>query len=97
TDSANASGSAQTSVTISPLPQPTPTPTTFGLDSVTQSPDVVFPGTLVTFAAIASGGTQPYTFTWKFADDSSTATGSSVKHTYSKAGIFGANLTVVDS
>ncbi len=50
----------------------------------------------VSFIATASGGVQPYTFSWDFGD-SSTGTGNPVSHIYSLAGNFLVRLTVTDS
>jgi PKD repeat protein len=50
----------------------------------------------VGFAAAASGGTAPYTFTWKFGDGS-TGTGSSVYHTYANPGTYVPMVTATDS
>src|SRR5438132_1100166 len=50
----------------------------------------------VVFNATATGGVLPYTFTWDFGDGS-TATGSTVTHVFSAAGIYIVVLTVTDA
>jgi len=56
--------------------------------------DAGFPVTLST--ANATGGTEPYNYTWDLGD-ATTAWGASVVHTYSSVGTYQANLTVVDA
>ena len=53
-------------------------------------------GQTVTFAAAATGGTSPYTFTVNFGDGNS-ASGTSVSHAYSAVASYTATLTVTDS
>jgi len=50
----------------------------------------------VTFTGSATGGTQPYSFTWDFGDGS-TATGQSVDHSYLLPGAYTVTLTVTDA
>ena len=64
--------------------------------SFTFSPSAPITGTQVSFIASASGGTQPYFFTWSFGDGS-TGTGSSTTHTFTVAGSYNVVLTVKDS
>jgi PKD repeat protein len=64
--------------------------------SFAYSPSSPVVGQTVTFAASASGGTSPYTFTWSFGDGS-IGTGSTTTHTYSTTGTFSVTLTVKDS
>ncbi len=54
------------------------------------------PGEPITWTAVASGGTPPYTFSWDFGDGT-TGTGSQVTHTYSSAGVFMVVLRVMDA
>jgi len=82
--------SSQQSVTVS---NPAPSPLTSGFNYGPSSPNV---GQTVSFTASATGGTQPYSYSWNFGDGS-TATGSSVNHVYSSAGTFTVVLTVRDS
>ncbi len=49
----------------------------------------------VTLTASASGGQTPYTYAWDLGDGS-TASGSSVTHTYASVGNFGAKVTATD-
>ncbi len=53
------------------------------------------PGEPLTWAAVASGGTPPYTFNWDFGDGSS-GTGFRVLHIYSSPGLFMVVLRVTD-
>jgi len=64
--------------------------------SFTQNPSSPQIGQTVSFTGSASGGTSPYSYSWSFGDGS-TGTGSSVKHTYSSAGILAVALTVKDN
>jgi PKD repeat protein len=50
----------------------------------------------VQFAANATGGTQPYTYSWDFGDGS-TGTGASVSHSYLLPGTYTVTVTVVDA
>src|SRR2546426_740652 len=64
--------------------------------SFTFSPTNPSPGGSVTFTAAASGGTAPYTYSWKFGDGG-TATGNPATHSYSAKGSYTATLTIRDS
>src|SRR5436853_7103766 len=48
------------------------------------------------FAATASGGTSPYSYSWNFGDGA-TGTGQEVFHTYTSPGTFTVALTINDS
>jgi PKD repeat protein len=52
--------------------------------------------TLVSFTAIGSGGTPPYTYSWSFGDGG-TGTGLTTSHTYSSVANYTVTLTVADS
>ena len=52
-------------------------------------------GELITFTAAASGGTEPYVFTWIFGDGA-TGIGAEVTHAYGAPGDFDVTLTVTD-
>ncbi len=47
--------------------------------------------------ASAQGGSPPYSFEWSFGDNSSSASGSSVTHTYTVPGVYVATLYASDS
>ena len=64
--------------------------------SFTFAPSMPVVGEIVSFTGSASGGTAPYTYAWDFGDGS-TASGSSVSHTYSASGSYPVILTVSDS
>lgn len=64
--------------------------------SFTYSPSSPLPVLPVTFTGSATGGTQPYSFTWDFGDGS-TATGQSVDHSYLLPGAYTVTLTVTDA
>ncbi len=51
--------------------------------------------TPVSFTAVPSGGTLPYSFSWAFGDGA-TSTGLTTTHTYSSSGSFTVTLTVSD-
>ena len=51
---------------------------------------------LVTFSAVAGGGTAPYTYTWTFGDGAS-GTGASPTHTYTGVGTYTAQVTATDA
>jgi PKD repeat protein len=51
--------------------------------------------TVITFTATASGGFEPYSYSWNFGDGNN-ATGSSVQHTYRLAGNYNVTLTSMD-
>src|SRR2546426_3461377 len=74
---------------LSSSPQPFTT-------SFTYSPSNPSSGVPITFTAIASSGTPPYTFTWNFGDGGS-ATGSQATHVYTTSGSFTVTLTTNDS
>ena len=50
---------------------------------------------IITFAATASGGTPPYSFSWKFGDGVE-ATGETATHAYTSQGFFRVTLNVTD-
>jgi hypothetical protein len=64
--------------------------------SFTYSPTNPLPIFPVTFTASATGGTQPYAFTWDFGDGS-TGTGASTSHSYLLMRTYVVTLTVTDS
>src|SRR2546426_1948293 len=74
---------------LSSSPQPFTT-------SFTYSPSNPSSGVPITFTAIASSGTPPYTFNWNFGDGGS-ATGSQATHVYTTSGSFTVTLTTDDS
>jgi PKD repeat protein len=54
----------------------------------------VYVGVTDTFNASVSAGQPPFTYTWTFGDDGSTATGNPVTHTFDLSGTFPVSLTV---
>lgn len=50
----------------------------------------------VSFSGSVQGGTAPYVYDWEFGDGSG-ATGASVAHTYTSAGVYDASLTVASA
>src|SRR5436309_367564 len=74
---------------LSSSPQPFTT-------SFTYSPSSPSAGVPITFTAMATSGTPPYTFTWNFGDGGS-ATGSQATHVYTTSGSFTVTLTTNDS
>jgi len=64
--------------------------------SFTYSPSSPLPVLPVTFTGSATGGTQPYSFTWDFGDGSA-ITGQSVSHSYLLPGNYLVTLTVTDA
>src|SRR5881296_2264573 len=64
--------------------------------SFTYSPSNPAPVLAVTFTASATGGTQPYSYSWDFGDGS-TSNGQSVNHSYLLTGTYTVTLTVNDA
>jgi hypothetical protein len=64
--------------------------------SFTYSPSNPAPLLAVTFAANATGGTQPYSYSWNFGDGS-TGSGQTVSHSYLLPGTYTVTLTVSDA
>src|SRR5215203_1937900 len=62
----------------------------------TAEEDHVAPATF-SFAADASGGTEPYTVNWNFGDDSEESDEQTVSHTFTEAGNYTVTLTATDS
>jgi len=94
TDTAMDSSSPSQTATISmgvTVTAPPPLSTSFTF--LPSSPVVNSP---VTFTAITTGGTTPYTIKWNFGDGT-TGTGTSVTHTYSSAQSFTVTETATDS
>ncbi len=90
-DSESPQQTATTTQTITVTSQ-TPTLAT----SLTYAPAQPNVGQVVAFTAAASGGTVPYSFTWRFGDGS-TGTGSTITHSYTINGTFTVTLTTTDS
>jgi PKD repeat protein len=51
----------------------------------------------VSFTGTGTGGTPPYTFSWRFGDGSAANTTQNPSHTYASAGTYPAKLTVTDA
>ncbi len=60
------------------------------------TPVIVIIGNTVSFTAVPSGGTSPYSFSWDFGDGQ-TGTGNLTQHRYTVAGSFSVTLNVTDS
>ncbi len=90
TDSSSPSRTATSSATVTVVTTP---PLSVSFSFLPSSPVINTP---VSFTAVATGGTLPYTVSWSFGDGS-TGTGSIATHTYTTTGTFSATLTVVDS
>ena len=71
-------------------------PRSFSADFVF-SPIEPWIGENVSFAATASRGTGPYTYSWDFGDDTGSFTGQSLDHVFGAAGTYSVNLTVRDA
>ena len=83
----------QTDTSSQPVTVVATTPFSTTLQVSSSSPQV---GQKVTFTALATGGTSPYTYTIAFGDGA-TGTGSTTTHAYSIAGSYTAKVTVTDS
>ena len=90
TDSSSPSQTATSSKTVTVSPPP-PLSTSF-----TFLPATPLVNTLVTFTAVTTGGTSPYTVTWSFGDGT-TGTGITVIHTFTTAQSFTVTETASDS
>jgi PKD repeat protein len=64
--------------------------------SFTYGPSNPLPLQSITFMASATGGLQPYTYSWDFGDGS-TGTGPSASHSYTLPGTYTVTLTVTDA
>ena len=64
--------------------------------SFTYLPTSPIASSLVSFTAVASGGTGPYAYSWSFGDGS-TGTGLTTTHTYTASGSYPVTLSVADS
>jgi hypothetical protein len=67
-----------------------------GACGISFSPGSITVGQAGAFTAAASGGLQPYSYSWKFGDGAS-STGATVNHTYQTSGDFNVTLTITDS
>jgi len=54
------------------------------------------PGSTIAFTASATGGTEPYTYSWNFGDGS-TASGASATHSFTNAGSYTVTMTTTDN
>jgi len=90
TDSSSPPQTATSSKTVTVSPPP-PLSTSF-----TFLPATPLVNTLVTFTAVTTGGTSPYTVTWNFGDGT-TGSGTTVTHTFTTAQSFTVTETATDS
>ena len=110
TDSGGGTGTGSTSISISgsggggtPTPPPSPTPTPPGGGNL--AAQLTGPGTgqannPVTFTAVASGGTPPYTYAWRWGDNALAGYQNgpaSNSYTYGAPGTFNVSLRVMDN
>ena len=91
TDTSSPSQSATSSNTVNVLATPPPLSTGF-----TFLPSYPASNTPVSFTALTSGGTTPYTYSWDFGDGS-TGSRLNVSHVYSGSGTYTVSLLVSDS
>lgn len=75
---------------------PTTDPLTVEIISNDTEGEDVAPATFE-FDATIAGGTEPYTFSWNFGDDSAGSDEQNVVHTFNEAGTYTVTLTVTDS
>jgi len=64
--------------------------------SISYSPSNPLPLLSVTFTGSATGGTQPYSYSWDFGDGT-TASGQTVSHSYLLPGSYVVTLTITDA
>lgn len=92
-DSSTVQQTATSQQTIT-VTMPTPPPPSLTV-SFTSSPASPMVGETVSFVGSASGGTQPYSYSWSFGD-SSASTGQTTAHPYSSPGVYNVVLTLKD-
>jgi PKD repeat protein len=96
-DSLNNTGSASTLVDVAEqivvVEQPT---NPLIVEIISNSTEGVAPATFE-FEANITGGTEPYTISWDFDDDSEESDEETVLHTFEEAGTYNVNLTATDS
>jgi PKD repeat protein len=81
--------------TLTPPPsteEPQPLTASFSIDSTNGD---TAPATFL-FEADAQGGTEPYTYSWNFGDESSQGSGISIHHRYEQPGTYDVTLAVID-
>ncbi|MDE1819983.1 MAG: PKD domain-containing protein [Euryarchaeota archaeon] len=90
-------GVAQATSSVQVSPPPPPNGTGYLEISIDVRPATGPAPLTVHFTGFAQGGQAPYTYSWNFGDNTSTANGSSVFHTYAVQGVYVAALFVSDS
>jgi PKD repeat protein len=94
TDNQNASDSIEISVEEPPPPTTITEPLT--AEIISNGTQGVVPATFE-FEANITGGTEPYTISWDFDDESEESDEESVVHTFDEAGTYNVTLTAIDT
>ena len=96
TDNQTASDSIEITVEEAAAPPPTTITEPLTAEIISNGTQGVAPATFE-FQANLTGGTEPYTISWDFDDDSEESDEQNVVHTFEEAGTYNITLTVTDS